>query len=124
MHNVLVIEDDAVVSEMLEIALLSIPECSVVCLRSAEDARKRFASGDSVDVLITDVHLPGEDGLSLVEALRNTPERRGLPVIVTTSSREPALRQRAESLGVLAFLEKPWSLAGLRNAVHSVLNGT
>ena len=124
MHKVLVIEDDIVVSEMLEIALLSIPECHVVCVRSAEEARRLLATGDACDVLITDIHLPGEDGLSLVETMRSSPDRKELPVIVMTSSREASLRRKAESLGVRAFLQKPWSPAGLRNAVHSVLNGT
>src|SRR5437764_310934 len=124
MRRVLVVEDDAVVSEMLEIVLLGIPGSTVSCLRTAEDARRVFAAGDSCDVLITDIHLPGEDGLSLVENVRSMPGRRELPVIVTTSSREPELRRRAESLGIHAFLEKPWSPAGLRNAVNSVLNGT
>ena len=109
MHKVLVIEDDIVVSEMLEIALLSIPECYVVCVRSAEDARRLLATGDACDVLITDIHLPGEDGLSLVETMRSNPDRKELPVIVMTSSREASLRQKAESLGVRAFLQKPWS---------------
>jgi len=122
MFRVLIVEDDAVASELLELALLRLPGVSVRSLPSAEAARLVLATDEHFDALITDLHLPGEDGLALVESLRNMPGRSAVPVIMTTSSREPEVRRRAEQMGVRAFIEKPWSANRLRDTVHSIFN--
>lgn len=124
MRTVLIVEDDPVVCESLELALMILPGIAVRSVGSVEQAREALSSDDCFDAVITDVHLPGEDGLALVASMRGMPGRCNLPVIVTTSSREPSIRQRAAAMGVKAFLEKPWSAKELRNTVHSLFDGT
>lgn len=123
MPRLLIVEDDPVSLEILELALLRIPGVSVAAFSSVEDAQAALASDELFDAVITDVHLPGADGFSLVAMLRGMPGRSATPVVVATSSREPELRRRAEAMGVRAFLEKPWSANGLRDTVHSLFNG-
>lgn len=126
MPHVLIVEDDPVSSDLIELALLRCPGPGITfrSMRSVEEARIALASEEVFDAVITDVHLPGEDGLSLIACMRAMPARSGMPVIVTTSSREPEVRRRAESMGVRAFIQKPWSPTGLREAVHSLFNDT
>jgi CheY-like chemotaxis protein len=124
MFNVLVVEDDAVAADLMELALLRIPGLLVQTVHSAADAREALASDKHFSAVITDVHLPGEDGLSLAEGIRRIEGRSGVPVIVVTSSRDARIEQRARAAGVHAFLEKPWSAARLQDTVHSILNGT
>jgi FixJ family two-component response regulator len=59
----------------------------------------------SVDCVITDLHMPGMDGLGLHRELR----RRGVgvPVIVMTAYSTPEARAEAKSLGAAAFVDKP-----------------
>ena len=121
MYNVLLVEDDAVAADMVELALLRIPGLLVHSVRNAADAREMLATGKSFAAVITDVNLPGEDGLSLAESIR---KERPTPVIVVTSNRDRTLKQRAAAAGVHAFLEKPWSATELRHTVNSLLNGT
>jgi two-component system chemotaxis response regulator CheY len=124
MYHVLVVEDDAVAADMVEVALLRIPGLLVHCVRSAADARRVLATGKRFSAVITDVHLPGEDGLSLAEAIRRMDGFRCLPVIVVTSSKDAALKARAQAAGVHAFFEKPWSAVQLQDTVNSLLNAT
>jgi two-component system, chemotaxis family, chemotaxis protein CheY len=119
----LVVEDDATCSDLLELVLLDIPNLDVHVVSTAAAARKALQSERSFALVITDVHLPGEDGLSLVEAMRTMPGRQGLPVVVLTSSRDEEIEDRASGMGVSAFFRKPYSPAVLRNAVNSILNG-
>jgi two-component system chemotaxis response regulator CheY len=121
---VLLIEDDLTCSEMVQMALLTVPGLLVKAVRSAAEARRSLATADPYALVVTDVHLPGEDGLSLVEALRNLPGRAALPIVVTTSDRDVAIRERADAIGVQAFFEKPFSPTQFRKAVNSILNGT
>jgi len=57
------------------------------------------------DMLILDIHMPGIDGLDLLEYF----EKRNLqiPVIIVTAHDKPESRSITESYGVLAFLTKP-----------------
>ena len=118
MRKVLVVEDDPNAAELMEIALLQTPDVAVECVTNAADARRALATENGrINAVITDIHLPGEDGISLAGTIHH------VPVIVVTSSREPGLREQAVAAGARAFLEKPWSAAHLRNTVNSVLNG-
>ena len=118
MRTVLVVEDDPNAAELMEIALLQTPDVQVQCVHNADDARRALALREvHINAVITDVHLPGEDGLSLAGTIRD------IPVIVVTSSRDPVLREQAAAAGARAFLEKPWSAAHLRDTLNSVLNG-
>lgn len=123
MFNVLVVEDDAIAADLMELALIRIPGLLVQTVHTAADARQVLATDKHFSAMITDVHLPGEDGLSLAESVRHMRGRSNVPVIVVTSSKDPGLRERAEAAGVHTFLEKPWSAARLQDTVHSVLNG-
>lgn len=124
MFTVLVVEDNPVTAELLEMVLIRIPGLLVETVRSAGEAREALASSRHFSAIITDVHLPGEDGISLAGSVRTMAGRTNVPVIVMTSSRESGLRERAEAAGAYAFIEKPWSAVQLRDTVNSLLNGT
>ena len=124
MNNVLVVEDDAIAADLVELALLRIPGLLVHSVRSAAAAREVLATGKRFSAVITDVHLPGEDGLSLAEAIRRMDGTGRGPVIVVTSSKDATIKARAQAAGVHAFFEKPWSALQLQDTVNSLLNGT
>jgi len=71
---------------------------------SAEDFL-RSPDFDDISCLITDVQMPGMNGLELQSHLLAQGWR--LPIIFITAFPEPNLRKRAEAGGALAFLEKP-----------------
>lgn len=124
LRTALVVEDNPACAELVEVALWSVPDLCIKVVSSVADARRALAADDPYSILITDVHLPGEDGLSLVQSIRTTLNSTLLPIIVITSSSDAALRSRARSLGVVEFFQKPFSPIKLREAVNSILNGT
>lgn len=68
------------------------------------------------DCLLTDIQLPGLDGLGLqLEIRRQFPD---LPIIVMTAYPNPAVRDQAHRQGALCFLGKPFSSEELLRCIH------
>ena len=122
MYNVLVVEDDPITADLMIMVLLRMPGLLVDAVGTAGDAREALASEKHYSMIITDVHLPGEDGLSLARSIPDMPGRSMVPVIVVSSETEEHIRARASEAGVRAYLRKPWSASQLRETVNSVLN--
>jgi two-component system, NtrC family, response regulator HydG len=104
--RVFVVDDDRVLGETLKDGLLDRGYESVA-ISSSKEAARRLASED-VDALVTDLRMPGVDGLGLLELSRRaTPER---PVIVMTAY--SAVDTAIESIrrGAYHYLTKPFKV--------------
>lgn len=90
--------------------------------RSAEEAL-RVVAATAPDVIVLDVRMPGSDGLSCLQQLKQRdPE---LTVVILSAIEEPRIAQRALRLGASAFVKKqvdPRDLAAvLRQAVEETV---
>lgn len=90
---------------------------------SVADARAFLTDArDMVDVVITDIVMPGEDGLDLFKMCKeNYPD---LPVLVLSGAVDHKTVSRAKDLGVRAFLAKPFSGAQLQNKLSALINSS
>src|SRR5690348_15381518 len=98
-----VVDDDEAMREALS-ELLQVLSLSCRTFDGAEPFLAANAS-QSFDCLITDIRMPGMNGLELQQELN----ARGssVPVIVITSSTDPLIRSRALDGGAVAYLSKP-----------------
>ena len=103
--RILLVDDQREVSRMLRSSLeLSGRNYVVVDVPSGEEALLELGRGP-VDLLVTDLRLPGISGLELVEKVRQlNPDAHA--ILITGHPSEDA-RSRADDLGVVAFLQKP-----------------
>jgi CheY-like chemotaxis protein len=103
--RILLVDDERQVSRMLRSCLeLSGLDCIVVDVPSGEEAVIELGRGP-VDLLVTDLKLPGISGLELLLKMRQlNPEARS--ILITGHPSEEA-RAQAQALGVVAFLPKP-----------------
>ncbi len=76
---VLVVDDDPLVLD-LTASMLEDLGCEVVAASGAQDALEKLAGNQRIEILITDVNMPGMDGYELAEAARR--KRKGLKVIM------------------------------------------
>ena len=117
MSRILVIEDD---SELLGVltALLGSEGHEVTGTSSGEQALAA-AAGNSFDLVIADVRMEGMSGLDAIEAVKQ--EDHGIKSLVITGYASEEDSIRAISLGVEAYLKKPFSLDDLLHAVNAAL---
>lgn len=59
------------------------------------------------DLILLDLNLPGKSGFEVLEAVRADSDRRSLPVVVVSSSRNGDDIRRAYELGANAYVVKP-----------------
>jgi DNA-binding NtrC family response regulator len=114
---VLFVEDDATVrfgsAQALELA-----GRQVKAFGSAEEALPAVTPGFR-GVLVTDVRLPGMDGMALLERAKRID--RDVPVIVVTGHGDVSMAVQAMRLGAYDFIEKPFSADRLNEAIGRAL---
>ncbi|MEA5124353.1 PAS domain-containing protein [Xanthomonas floridensis] len=117
-QQVLVVEDDEQV-RLLVTELLSELGYQAEVVADADAALPILASPRRIDLLVTDVGLPGLNGRQLAEIARQS--RGDLPVIFMTGYAETA-RDRGEFLGEgMSMIAKPFTLGEFSGKLHEVL---
>ncbi len=117
--TVAVVDDDGAVREAL-CDLLMVADLGCQLFEGAEPFVEALRA-KAFDCLITDIRMPGMDGMALIEHLSHT--RPELPVIVVSSVMDKHMRGRAELMGVRYWLGKPVSDTQLIAALESEFNG-
>ena len=72
------------------------------------------------DAITLDIVMPRMDGLAVAAELNADPDLASIPIIVVTTSGHPADMVRARSVGVDAYLTKPYDPDELVNAVRTL----
>ena len=107
MSIILVVEDEPATQLMLEL-MLQRSDHSVISVVSGEDALS-FLASRSVDLVIADVNMPGMNGLTMLQQLRNDEDYQDLPIIMFTANGDDRVRLEAKRIGASGFLTKPAS---------------
>jgi len=97
--------DDSVVSREMVRRLLEDGGLGVTSVGSADDALQVLGDRD-FDCLVTDIEMPGMDGLGLTRRLRADPLLADLPIVVVSTLDRPADRLAGLESGADAYLTK------------------
>jgi FixJ family two-component response regulator len=116
-HVVVGVDDDFRVRESIE----SLVESAGYAPRLFASAEEFLQSGTLVSAtcLITDVRMPGMDGIELQRRVRL--ERPRLPVIFITAHYDEQTRKQAADDGAIGFLYKPFDAGDLLKAIEAAL---
>jgi two-component system response regulator HydG len=112
---VLVVDDRAEMAEMIADDLSGRGYVGVAVFSGGE-ALSVLGAAERVDALVTDVNMPGVDGVTLLRAsLRMDPSR---PVIVMTAYEALSTAMEASAEGAYRYLVKPFRLDELARALE------
>jgi len=103
MMNLVIVEDDINMRKSLEIALGEYEEFHIKSFKSATEALKKL--DNDTDLIITDINMPGLDGLEFIKACEN---KYDFIIITGNATLNRALE--ALRLGVKDFLTKPFDV--------------
>ena len=107
---------------MLRYALISLLQTYDYDVRPFADASKYLDSAerDTIDLVVTDIQMPGVSGFDLQRELHARSDRT--PVIMITALPQPDIVQRALAVGAKACLLKPFDGSSLITAIETALS--
>jgi len=118
--RVMFIDDEEALLELFEFYLES-NDMKVSSFGEGESALEEMrANPANWDILVSDVSLPGMDGLEILGYVRDINPL--LPVILYSGFKKPKFKERAEALGVSRILVKPVVPSDMLKEIKAVLN--
>ena len=88
---------------------------------SSEEAATRLAREIDADLLISDINLAGESGLTMCENLKRNCGLQSLPVMFLSGAQIPDIIRRAHAAGGTYYLRKPFDPEVLLELVDKAL---
>jgi len=114
--HILLIEDDHKISQLVD-RYLRANECRVSVCREGRDV-ERFIADRRIDLVVLDLMLPGEDGLTLCRRLRRASR---IPIIMLTAKGEEIDRIVGLEMGADDYIGKPFNPRELLARIRAVL---
>ena len=120
--RIYIVEDDADIRGMMTYALRN----SGYEVEGFGDGKSFFEAvgARTPDLVLLDILLPGEDGLSLLSALRARPETKDLPIMMVTAKTTELDKVTGLDLGADDYLTKPFGIMELVSRVKALLRRT
>jgi len=124
MAHILLVDDDEILRNTL-LQMLELDGHTVSSAASAEEGLTKFGGGAAIDLVITDILMPGMDGARLIVELRR--RRPHVPIVAISGGRRVLSAefslQSASLAGATCQLAKPFSRHELQSALGQALSG-
>lgn len=111
-HKIFVVEDDRSISGLYEIAFDN-DEFEVACFEKAEGMFDAFEKGESCDIIILDLMLPGMSGLDALKILKSSENTKSIPVIIVSAKGDEKDKVEGLNLGADDYISKPFGMLEL-----------
>lgn len=115
--HIMTVDDDDRLRDLIK-RFLTREGYDVTTAKDAASARKLMATM-TFDLVILDVMMPGEDGLSLLKSVRE--KKQDTPIILLTARGQPAERIEGLKIGADDYLSKPFEPEELALRINSIL---
>jgi two-component system chemotaxis response regulator CheY len=121
MAEILIVDDSPSMRRMVAFALAEAGHK----VREAEDGQKALAlaKGGPADLVVSDMNMPGMNGIELVGQLRRLPAYRSTPILMLTTETSEDMKGQARSAGANGWIVKPFDPERLIGIVSRLLGG-
>ena len=120
MSTIVMVDDSATI--LLSISsILGKAGYTVEKAANAEDALKKFNAGVKINLLITDLNMPGMNGIELIREVRKLPAYKFVPILFLTTESQQAKKLEAKAAGASGWIVKPATADELLNTIKLVI---
>jgi PAS domain S-box-containing protein len=119
---ILIVEDDADLAQLIQGMMIKAGYAADVAHDAVQAHRLLVRGRHHYGLMICDIMLPDEDGMSFIASLRQDKTTESLPVVVVSVKAEEVKQNPAENaMGVLEWIPKPFDEQRLVNVIKSVI---
>lgn len=120
MKTILLVDDSATILMSIS-SILSKAGYAVEKASNAAEGLKVFATGKKIDLLITDLNMPGMNGIEFIREVRKLPSYKFMPILFLTTESQQDKRMEAKAAGASGWLVKPATADELLNTIKLVI---
>lgn len=120
MKTIFLVDDSATI--LLSISnILAKAGYGVEKAANAAEGLKKFQAGVKVDLLITDLNMPGMNGIEFIKEVRKLPNYKFMPILFLTTESQQSKKVEAKAAGASGWIVKPASADDLLNTIKLVM---
>lgn len=116
---ILVVEDNEA-NQILVQAVLELEGYRISLAGSADEAREQLAT-ETPALILMDVQLPGQDGLTFTRRLKDDPATKDIPIVALTAHAMQGDRDLAFTAGCTGYIAKPIDVRTFADEVRGFL---
>ena len=122
MKSVLIVEDSATTRAMIKAVIEDMGEDLTTQEAGTGFEALKVLPQEPFDLIITDINMPDVNGLELINFVKGNPRYLHIPVVIVTTERSSADRERGLALGASAYVTKPFKAEELQEVITKALN--
>lgn len=119
MAKILAVDDSRTMRQMVNFALTDAGH--EVHEADGYDTAVAQVTATRYDLIISDINMPGKNGLELVRALRTMPNSKFAPILMLTTESQQVLREEGKQAGASGWIVKPFQPEELVDIIAKVL---
>lgn len=121
MKTIMLVDDSATILLSMS-TILSKAGYAVEKAGSAEEGLAKFKGGVKPDLLITDLNMPGMNGIEFIKKVRtDVPNLRFMPILFLTTESQQSKRDEAKAAGASGWLVKPVNAEQLLGTIKLII---
>ncbi|MDH5378376.1 MAG: response regulator [Gammaproteobacteria bacterium] len=117
--NILIVDDSMSLRQVVSIALTG-AGYNVIEAGDGNEALTKL-NGDKIHLIVSDVNMPGMDGITFVSHVKQDANYKFTPIIMLTTESQQEMIQKGKELGVKAWLVKPFKPEQMLDAVSKLI---
>jgi two-component system, chemotaxis family, chemotaxis protein CheY len=120
--HVLVVDDSAAIRKILQ-RVLRQTGMAIGEIYEAGDGQEALdlLKTKTVSLVLSDINMPKMDGLQMLAALKSSPERRHIPVVMITTEGGETKVGEAVKLGAAGYVRKPFTADQIKDKLAGIL---
>jgi CheY-like chemotaxis protein len=120
-YYILLVDDDPVVREITEARLTDFGFRVISAVNGLHATQRLKAATDPIDLIITDLSMPGQNGLDFITNIKSSPEYKNIPVIALTGNLDIEVLKTAKLKGAQDVILKPVAFQALLERIYQNL---
>ncbi len=117
--TILTVDDSASMRQMVKMTLSN---AGYTVIEAGDGVQGLAAArSNAVDMVLTDLNMPGLDGVALVRELRKLPSFTGVPIVLLSTESDAERKQQAKAAGATGWIVKPFRPEQLISVTKKVL---